>query len=408
MSRWNSSGLNAWINSHIIDYPTAYNVNFSWSFGSAAGFCLSIQVISGIFLSMSYVSDINLAFISIEYIMRDLPNGWLIRYMHANGASFFFIAAYLHVFRGLYYGSYKKPRQVLWWSGAIIFILMMATAFMGYVLPWGQMSFWALTVITNLLTVIPRCGRNIMYWVWGGWAIGKPTLRRFYSLHFILPFVIIGLVFIHLSLLHKDGSNNPLGFYIKSANIKFYPYLYVKDLFGFFILLLILSFFIFYHPNSLGDPLNYVEANYIKTPKHIVPEWYFLPYYAILRAIPHKTGGIVAMGAGIASLFIYPLLDVSLIRSGNYRPIYSKAFWFFFSTLVLLAVAGTFPTQDPRYIRIINDLPFEIAKRCLKIIFIFYCLSYLFLLISSQLENMLLKNLNKFKANYLEGRLFKF
>lgn len=346
MSRWNVNTLVAWVDSHIIDYPTAMNLNYNWSYGSAAGFCLGIQILSGAFLAMHYVSETHYAFASIEHIMRDVDNGWLIRYLHANGASFFFIVVYAHIFRGLYYGSFMEPRQSLWWSGAIIYVLMMATAFIGYVLPWGQMSFWGVTVITNLFTVIPVIGKDIVMWIWGGYTVGNPTLNRFFSLHYVLPFIIAGMVFVHLGLLHKDGSNNPLGVKTRLANVNFYPYFYVKDLVGFFVLLSVMSVFIFYYPNMLGHPDNYIEADPYGTPAHIVPEWYFLPFYAILRIIPNKVGGILAMGGAILALFVYPLLNTSLIRSGNFRPLYAFAFWIFAGNFVLLAWSGTTPVDD--------------------------------------------------------------
>jgi len=275
MRRWNKDYLLAILDSHIINYPTPINLNYFWSFGSAAGICLGIQIITGIFLAMHYSSHIDLAFNSVEHIMRDVNNGWLLRYAHANGASMFFIVVYCHIFRGLYYGSYIFPRGRLWATGVILFLLMMATAFMGYVLPWGQMSFWGATVITNLFSAIPFVGQNIVEWLWGGFSVGNPTLNRFFSLHYLLPFLIAGLTIIHLSLLHKEGSNNPLGINTNVDTVSFYPYFYVKDLFSFLIFLFIFSFFIFYYPNILGHPDNYIPANSLVTPPHIVPEWYF-------------------------------------------------------------------------------------------------------------------------------------
>nr|YP_011008235.1 apocytochrome B [Halosiphon tomentosus]WBP70136.1 apocytochrome B [Halosiphon tomentosus] len=354
MARWNLNAILSWVDSHIIDYPTAMNLNYNWSFGSSAGFCLVIQILSGAFLAMHYASETHYAFSSVEHIMRDVKSGWLIRYMHANGASFFFIVVYAHIFRGLYYGSYMEPRQQLWWSGAVIYVLMMATAFIGYVLPWGQMSFWGATVITSLFSIVPVVGKEVVMWIWGGFTVGNPTLNRFYSLHYILPFIIAGLVFVHLGLLHKDGSNNPLGIKTKTANVNFYPYIYVKDLVGFFVLMLVLSVVIFYFPNSLGDPDNYLEADPYGTPAHIVPEWYFLPFYAILRVIPNKVGGILTMGGAIAIIFIYPLLNTSVLRSGNFRPIYAVVFWAFVANFCLLAWSGTTPVDD--YFKILGAL----------------------------------------------------
>nr|YP_011008060.1 apocytochrome B [Desmarestia aculeata]WBP69926.1 apocytochrome B [Desmarestia aculeata] len=352
MSRLNLNAIISWVDSHIIDYPTAMNLNYNWSFGSSAGFCLAIQILSGAFLAMHYASETHYAFSSVEHIMRDVKSGWLIRYMHANGASFFFIVVYAHIFRGLYYGSYMEPRQQLWWSGGVIYVLMMATAFIGYVLPWGQMSFWGATVITSLFSIVPVVGKEVVMWIWGGFTVGNPTLNRFYSLHYILPFIIAGLVFVHLGLLHKDGSNNPLGIKTKTANINFYPYIYVKDLVGFFVLVFVLSVVIFYFPNSLGDPDNYLEADPYGTPAHIVPEWYFLPFYAILRVIPNKVGGILTMGGAIAIIFIYPLLNTSILRSGNFRPVYAVVFWAFVADFCLLAWSGTTPVDD--YFKIIG------------------------------------------------------
>nr|QWE51010.1 cytochrome b [Phaeophyceae sp.] len=346
MSRFNLDGIISWIDSHIIDYPTAMNLNYNWSFGAAAGFCLVIQILSGSFLAMHYVSDTHYAFSSIEHIMRDVKGGWLIRYIHSNGASLFFIVVYAHIFRGLYFGSFMEPRQQLWWSGGVIYILMMATAFIGYVLPWGQMSFWGATVITSLFSILPSVGREVVMWIWGGFTVGNPTLNRFYSLHYFLPFLISGLVFFHLGLLHKEGSNNPLGFRTRIGNLSFYPYLYAKDLVSLFILLSLLSIIVFYFPNTLGDPDNYLEADPYGTPAHIVPEWYFLPFYAILRVIPNKVGGILTMAGAIGVIFLYPVLNISKLRSGNFRPIYSVGFWLFLCDFFLLAWSGTTPVDD--------------------------------------------------------------
>nr|YP_010401843.1 apocytochrome b [Sargassum graminifolium]UQV81018.1 apocytochrome b [Sargassum graminifolium] len=352
MTRWNLNAILSWVDSHIIDYPTAMNLNYNWSFGSTAGFCLLIQILSGAFLAMHYASETHYAFSSVEHIMRDVKSGWLIRYMHANGASFFFMLVYAHIFRGLYYGSYMEPRQHLWWSGTLIYVLMMATAFIGYVLPWGQMSFWGATVITSFFSIIPVIGKEVVMWIWGGFTVGNPTLNRFYSLHYLLPFLITGMVFVHLGLLHKDGSNNPLGIKTKVANINFYPYIYVKDLVAFFALVFSLSIFVFYFPNALGEPDNYLEADPYSTPAHIVPEWYFLPFYAILRVIPNKVGGILAMGGAIVMLFLYPLLNTSILRSGNFRPVYAVVFWVFVADFCLLGWAGTTPVDD--YFRFIG------------------------------------------------------
>jgi len=349
--RLNKNSIVAFIDSHIINYPTPINLNYFWSFGSAAGICLIIQIITGIFLGMHYCPHVDFAFNSVEHIMRDVNNGWLIRYIHANGASMFFIVVYCHIFRGLYYGSYVYPREKLWISGVVIFLLMMATAFMGYVLPWGQMSFWGATVITNLFSAVPIVGSAIVEWLWGGFSVDNATLNRFYSLHYFMPFIIAGLTGIHLSLLHSTGSNNPLGINTNVDTVSFYPYFYVKDLLSFFILILFFSFFIFFYPNALGHPDNYIPANPLVTPPHIVPEWYFLPFYAILRSIPNKLGGVVAMISAILVLIMIPFLNTSEIRSSNFRPIFAIAFWFLVSDFILLGWIGQKPAESP-YIEI--------------------------------------------------------
>jgi ubiquinol-cytochrome c reductase cytochrome b subunit len=345
--RWNQKSLFAVLNNHLIDYPTPINFNYFFGFGLLAGLMLAIQILTGIFLAMHYTPHIDLAFNSVEHIMRDVNNGWLLRYMHANGASFFFIVVYIHIFRGLYYGSYITPREYLWCSGVIIFILMMATAFMGYVLPWGQMSFWGATVITNLFSAIPFIGKNIVDWLWGGFAVDNPTLNRFFSLHFTLPFVILGAVLIHLTLLHEIGSNNPLGVTLKVENVSFYPYFYVKDLFGFIVLLFVFLIFIFYYPNSLGHPDNYIEANPMKTPLHIVPEWYFLPFYAILRSIPNKIGGVIAMFGSLLVMFTIPFTNSSEVRSSTFRPLFKFNFWVLVLSFFLLGWVGQMPVDYP-------------------------------------------------------------
>jgi quinol-cytochrome oxidoreductase complex cytochrome b subunit len=345
--RWNKKSLFAVLNNHLIDYPTPINLNYFFGFGSLAGIMLVVQILTGIFLAMHYTPHIDLAFNSVEHIMRDVNNGWLIRYTHANGASFFFIVVYVHIFRGLYYGSYITPREALWCSGVIIFILMMATAFMGYVLPWGQMSFWGATVITNLFSAIPLIGKDIVDWLWGGFAVDNPTLNRFFSLHFTFPFVIVGAVLIHLILLHEVGSNNPLGITLKTENIPFYPYFYTKDLFGLMVLFLVFFIFIFYYPNTLGHPDNYIEANPMKTPLHIVPEWYFLPFYAILRSIPNKIGGVIAMFGSLVVLLTIPFSNSSEIRSTAFRPIFKICYWLLVIAFLLLGWVGQCPVEYP-------------------------------------------------------------
>ena len=328
-------------------YPAPRNLNYWWNFGSLAGIFLVIQIVTGIVLAMHYTPHVSMAFDSVEHIMRDVNYGWLLRYMHANGGSMFFIVVYIHVFRGLYYGSYKTPRELLWFLGIIVLLLMMATAFMGYVLPWGQMSFWGATVITNLFSAIPWIGQDIVSWLWGGFAVDNPTLNRFYSLHYLLPFVIVGVVMVHLMALHQHGSNNPLGIDAKGPQdkIPFHPYYTIKDLFGLGVFLLFFAYWVFYNPNGLGEPDNYIPANPLVTPPHIVPEWYFLPFYAILRSVPDKLGGVVLMFASIFVLFLLPWLDTSRVRSGRFRPIYKQFFWIFVIDCVILGIVGANPPE---------------------------------------------------------------
>ena len=347
LKRWNKDPLLSFTDSHIISYPTPINLNYMWSFGSLAGLALVIQIITGIFLAMHYTPQIDLAFDSVEHIMRDVNNGWLIRYLHANGASFFFIVTYMHIFRGLYFGSFMYPRGLLWSSGVVIFLLMMATAFMGYVLPWGQMSFWGATVITNLFSAIPYVGGYIVEWLWGGFSVDNATLNRFFSLHYFLPFIITGLVLVHLSLLHSAGSNNPLGINTNLDSVTFYPYFYVKDIFAFLIYVSFFLLFIFFSPNVLGHSDNYIVANSLVTPAHIVPEWYFLPFYAILRSVPDKLGGVVAMISAILVLFLLPLTNYSTIRSAKFRIIYSFFYWFIVSNFLVLGWIGQKPVESP-------------------------------------------------------------
>jgi len=345
-SRWCKNFIIAFLDNHIIHYPTPINLTYAWSFGSSAGICLIIQMISGIFLAMHYTPHIDLAFISVEHIMRDVNHGWLIRYIHANGASMFFIVVYCHIFRGLYYGSYMHPRQLLWCSGVLIFILMMATAFMGYVLPWGQMSFWGATVITSLVTALPIIGQTIVDWLWGGFTVNNATLNRFFSIHFFLPFVIAGLTIIHLALLHKDGSTNPLGADSGGDKISFYPYFFVKDLYAFFVFVFVFAVFVYFFPNTLGHPDNYIPADPMHTPAHIVPEWYFLPFYAILRSIPDKVGGVSAMVGALLVLFIIPFTNTSKIKSTHYRPIFKACYWLLVTDFIILTWVGQKPIKD--------------------------------------------------------------
>ena len=377
--RLNKNAILSFIDSHIISYPTPINLNYLWSFGSLAGLCLVIQIVTGVFLGMHYTSHIDFAFNSVEHIMRDVNYGWLIRYVHANGASMFFVVTYFHIFRGLYFGSYVYPRGLLWCSGVIIFLLMMATAFMGYVLPWGQMSFWGATVITNLFSAVPAVGPFIVEWLWGGFAVDNATLNRFYSLHYLLPFLITGFVLIHLSLLHAVGSNNPLGINTNVDSVVFYPYFYVKDLFAFLNFLCLISFFVFFYPNVLGHPDNYIPANPLVTPPHIVPEWYFLPFYAILRSIPDKLGGVIAMISSILILLLLPIINLSKVRSSKFRPLFVFFYWFLVSNFCLLGWIGQKPVESP-YI--------EVGMFST----IFYFLYFLFMLpLLGLLENFLIK-----------------
>jgi len=326
-------------------YPK--NLSYWWSFGSIAGIALLVQIISGLFLSMHYTANTEMAFDSVEHIMRDVQFGWLMRYIHAVGASMFFVALYAHMGRGLYYGSYKAPREILWWMGVVIFLLTMATAFMGYVLPWGQMSFWGATVITNLFSAFPIVGESIVTWLWGGFSVDNPTLNRFFSLHFILPFVIVGAVLLHLVSLHTSGSNNPTGVKLKTKkdSIPFHPYFTIKDMVGFVAFFLVFGYFSFFYPNSLGHPDNYIPANPMVTPPHIVPEWYFLPFYAILRAVPDKLGGVLMMFGAIALLFALPFLDRSKTVSGAYRPLFKKFFAIFVINFLFLGWLGQAPAE---------------------------------------------------------------
>ncbi len=336
------------LKNELIDYPTPKNLSYWWNFGSLAGVMLVIMTVTGIWLAMHYTPHVDLAFVSIERIMRDVNYGWLLRYIHLNGGSAFFLVVYIHLFRGLYYGSYKSPREVLWWLGLIILILMMATAFMGYVLPWGQMSFWAATVITNLLTAIPFVGETLTTWLWGGFTVGNPTLNRFYSLHYLLPFVIFAVVFLHMLALHTSKSNNPLGIDVKGPQdtLPFHPYYTVKDLLGLGVLLAVFMGFVFFAPNFFYEPENYIPADPFLTPAHIVPEWYLLPFYAILRAVPDiwfipaKLAGVMVMAASLLILFAVPWLDTSKVRSARFRPIYKQVFWILVVDCIALGWVG--------------------------------------------------------------------
>jgi ubiquinol-cytochrome c reductase cytochrome b subunit len=348
-ARWLESRLPVLglVHSSFVAFPTPRNLNYWWNFGAILTFMLAVQIVTGIVLAMHYAPNAALALDSTESIMRDVNYGWLIRYLHSNGASLFFFAVYIHIFRGMYYGSYKAPREVLWIIGVLIFLTMMATAFMGYVLPWGQMSFWAATVITNLFSAIPLVGTTVTTWLWGGFSVDNATLNRFFSLHYLLPFVIAGLVLLHIWALHVPGNGNPTGVNVKSKQdtVPFHPYYTVKDVFGLSVFLILFAWLVFYIPNYLGHPDNYIAANPLKTPAHIVPEWYFLPFYAILRSIPNKLLGVIALFGSIAILLFLPWLDTSRVRSAVYRPIYRQFFWIFVLVTIGLGYLGSQPPE---------------------------------------------------------------
>ncbi|MBV9735675.1 MAG: cytochrome b/b6 [Acidisphaera sp.] len=328
-------------------FPTPKNFNYFWNFGALAVVALMIMIVTGIFLAMNYTPNVTMAFDSVERIMRDVNYGWLIRYVHMNGASMFFIVVYIHIFRGLYYGSYKAPRELLWMIGVVLLLLMMATAFMGYVLPWGQMSYWGATVITNLFSAVPAVGPGIVTWLWGGFSVDNPTLNRFFSLHYLLPFVIVGVLFLHVAALHITGSNNPLGIEVKSPQdtLPFHPYYTVKDSVGVCVFLLIWAALVFFYPNYLGHVDNYTPANPLATPADVVPEWYFLPFYAILRSVPNKLGGVSMMFGSILVLFVLPWLDTSPVRSCRFRPIYRQLIWVLVVDVLLLGTVGAHPPE---------------------------------------------------------------
>ena len=349
LGRWFEARLpiGGLVHSSFVAYPTPRNLNYWWTFGAILSFMLGAQIVTGIVLAMHYTPHVDYAFNSVETIMRDVNWGWFMRYAHANGASMFFIAVYIHMFRGLYYGSYKAPREVLWILGVIIYLLMMATGFMGYVLPWGQMSFWGAKVITNLFSAIPLVGNSVTTWLWGGYAVDNPTLNRFYSLHYLLPFMIAGVVVLHVWALHVVGQNNPDGIDVKNVEkdtVAFTPYATIKDRFAVVVFLIFYAWFVFFTPNYLGEPDNYIQANPLATPAHIVPEWYYLPFYAILRAIPDKLIGVCALFGAIIVLAFLPWLDTSRVRSGKYRPIFKVCFWLFVLSCLGLGWLGA---QEP-------------------------------------------------------------
>nr|UCL51381.1 cytochrome b [Nothura boraquira] len=333
------------INNSLIDLPSPSNISAWWNFGSLLGICLITQILTGLMLAMHYTADTSLAFSSVAHICRDVQYGWLLRNLHANGASFFFICIYLHIGRGFYYGSYLYKET--WNTGVILLLTLMATAFVGYVLPWGQMSFWGATVITNLFSAIPYIGQTLVEWAWGGFSVDNPTLTRFFALHFLLPFLIAGISIVHLMFLHESGSNNPLGIISHCDKIPFHPYFSIKDIVGFMLLSLPFLSLAFFNPNLLGDPENFTPANPLVTPPHIKPEWYFLFAYAILRSIPNKLGGVLALAASVLILFIIPLLHKSKMRSMTFRPISQTLFWLLVANLFILTWVGSQPVEHP-------------------------------------------------------------
>nr|AHY87893.1 cytochrome b [Dicaeum minullum] len=333
------------INDALIDLPTPSNISTWWNFGSILGICLVTQIITGLLLAMHYTADTSLAFSSVSHICRNVQFGWLIRNLHANGASFFFICIYLHIGRGLYYGSYLYKET--WNIGVILLLMLMATAFVGYVLPWGQMSFWGATVITNLFSAVPYIGQTLVEWAWGGFSVDNPTLTRFFALHFLLPFVIAGLTLVHLTFLHETGSNNPMGIPSDCDKIPFHPYYTTKDILGFALMLCLLAAMALFSPNLLGDPENFTPANPLVTPPHIKPEWYFLFAYAILRSIPNKLGGVLALAASVLVLFLVPLLHTSKQRSMTFRPISQILFWTLVANILVLTWVGSQPVEHP-------------------------------------------------------------
>jgi ubiquinol-cytochrome c reductase cytochrome b/c1 subunit len=347
------------VDESVLKFPTPKNLNMWFTFGGILTFMLAVQIVSGIVLAMHYVPHETQAFDSVERIMRDVNYGWLLRYMHSNGASFFFIAVYLHIFRGLYYGSFKAPREVLWLLGIVIYLLMMATGFLGYTLPWGQMSFWGATVITNFFSAIPLVGESITQWLWGSFAVDNTTLQRFFSLHYLLPFVIAGVVVLHIWALHVPGNNNPLGIDVKGPQdtVPFHPYYTTKDGFWIALFLIVFAYFIFFQPNFLGHADNYVPANRLVTPAHIVPEWYYLPLYAVLRSVPDKLIGVILMFGAIFVWALLPWLDTSRVRSNNFRPIMKQLFWILMVVIFLLGYLGAQTADDSNLVFFGAELP---------------------------------------------------
>lgn len=348
------------VNNSLIDLPTPINISYWWNFGSLLGLCLIIQVLTGLFLAIHYTADIQLAFNRVNHICRDVNYGWLLRILHANGASFFFICIFLHIGRGIYYNSYLYIYT--WNVGIIILFIVIGTAFIGYVLPWGQISFWGATVITNLVSAIPYLGNDIVQWLWGGFAVDNATLTRFFTFHFIIPFIVIALTIIHLLFLHQTGSNNPLGINRNIDKIRFHPYLSIKDIIGFIIIIILLVILSLWNPYLLGDPDNFIPANPIVTPPHIQPEWYFLFAYAILRSIPNKLGGVIALVISIVILFVIPIVHIRKFQGLQFYPINQIIFWFYVTILGLLTWAGAMPVEAP----------YVIIRQILTVIYFLY------------------------------------
>lgn len=345
--RWIKHPRTAVLNNHVVDYPTPVNISYFWSFGSLAGLRLVVQLVTGIFLARHYTPHVDLAFLSVEHMRRDVNYGWLRRYLHANGASFFFMVVYCHMLRGFYYGSYAHPRSHLWRSGMALFVARRAAGFMGYVLPFGQRSLWGVTVMTNLASAMPFVGDSLVEWIWGGFSVDNATLNRFFSFHYTLPFMMAALALAHMALLHLDGSGNPLGVDGKVQAMPFYPYFYVKDRFSLVALWTIVAGFVFFAPNALGHPDNYMPANARVTPAHMVPEWYFLRFYAMLRSMPHKLGGVVARGLALLGPRALPYLNTSEVRSSAFRPIFRKLYWLFVLDCLVLGWIGQKVVEYP-------------------------------------------------------------